>query len=212
MSPHKRWGGGEWSIVGAVATVISVIFTILAFVGLGGTSTNPNSSKTTNSNSASPSSASPSPPASQFATPQSTTPTSVQSHEATSQYLGNLDPVSNSGSLLNGTAQVNGTYYPNSIVLYLNPGPASVEYNLGRQWKKLDMTVGLKDDSTENQNVQFQLRADGRVTYTQTFTLGQSRHVTLNVSRVLRLELDATLVSNYAGPVYAVWGSANLLS
>jgi hypothetical protein len=87
-----------------------------------------------------------------------------------------------------------------------------VEYSLGRQWKKLDMTVGLKDDSTENQNVQFQLRADGRTIYTQTFTLGQSRHVTLNVSGVLRLELDATLVSNYAGPVYAVWGNANLLS
>jgi hypothetical protein len=87
-----------------------------------------------------------------------------------------------------------------------------VEYNLGRQWRTLDMTVGLSDDSTANQNVQFQLRADGRVIYSQTFALGQSRHVTINVTHVLRLELDATLMSNYIGEVNAVWGSAQLLS
>jgi len=74
------------------------------------------------------------------------------------------------------------------------------------------MTVGLSDDSTANENVQFQLRADGRVIYTHTFALGQSEHVTIDVTGVLRLELDATLVSNYAGGVNAVWGSAELLS
>jgi hypothetical protein len=136
----------------------------------------------------------------------------VQGSAPASQYLGTLSPVAGSGSLFNGTPQVSGKFYPNSIYLALNPGPASVEYNLGRQWRTLDMTVGLSDDSTENQNVQFQLRADGRMIYTHTFALGQSRHVTINVTNVLRLELDATLVSNYAGPVNAVWGSAELLS
>jgi hypothetical protein len=203
ISRHPLWS----AIIAGV--VLLIIGGIAHSIFSDSSSRSPAGAKSTSSL---PASASSSPPASPSSTPQSNFPSSEPSSAPTSQYLGSFDPVANSGSLLNGTAQVNGNYYPNSIVLYLNPGPASVEYNLGRQWKKLDMTLGLKDDSTGNQNVQFQLRADGRTIYTQIFTLGQSRHVTLNVSGVLRLELDATLVSNYAGPVYAVWGSANLLS
>ncbi len=151
-------------------------------------------------------------PASQPDTPGSATSAPTQSSAPASQHLGDLTPVAGSGSLFNGAPEVNGQVYPNSIYLALNPGPASVEYNLGRQWRKLDVTVGLSDDSTANQNVQFQLRADGRVIYTRTFALGQSQHVKIDVSGVLRFELDATLVSNYAGEVNAVWGSAELLN
>lgn len=114
--------------------------------------------------------------------------------------------MSDSGSLYtNESAAVNGHYYTSSIILHMNPGPAGLEYNLGRQWRKLDMTVGLRDDSADNQSEQFQLLADGRTTYARVFTLGQSQHVVVNVSGVLRLELETTLVSpNYVGPVYAV--------
>jgi hypothetical protein len=129
----------------------------------------------------------------------------------TSQYLSNLDSIANSGWLLTGTPEVNGRYYPNSVVQYLDPGPDTVSYNLGRQWRALDMTLGLSDKSTENQTVQFQLVADGRTIYTANFTLGQSRHVTLNVTGALRLDLTATLLGD-AGGEYADWCGAELLS
>lgn len=130
-----------------------------------------------------------------------------------SKYLSNLDSVGNSGWLLTGTPQVNGRYYPNSVVTYFNgPGTNFVSYNLGRQWQTLDMTLGLDDRSAANAPVEFQVVADQRTVYTGTFALGQSKHIRLNVRGVLRLELDATLLTtNYDG-VYADWCSAELLS
>jgi NPCBM/NEW2 domain len=129
-----------------------------------------------------------------------------------SQYLEALNPVANSGDLNTGNVEVNGQNYANSVYLYLNPGPASVSFNLGRQWRTLDTTVGVSDDSPENQKVQFQVFADQRLIYNHIFELGQSRRITLNVTNVLRLELVATLSSAYVGQTNAVWGNANLTS
>jgi hypothetical protein len=160
----------------------------------------------------------PSPISSQSSAPPSALPSAVSTTvpagdtAPTSQYLSNLDSVANSGWLLTGAPEVNGRSYPNSVVQYLDPGPDSVSYNLGRQWRTLDMTLGLSDKSTENETAQFQLVADGRTIYTGSFTLGQSQHVRLNVSGVLRLDLTTTLASDYVGGVYADWGSAELLS
>ncbi len=71
------------------------------------------------------------------------------------------------------------------------------------------MTLGPRDDSAENQDVQFQFAADGRAICTRTFALGQSQHVTLDVTGMLRLDITRTEVSTaYAGPVYAIGGNA----
>ena len=76
----------------------------------------------------------------------------------------------------------------------------------------LDATVGVSDDSPQNQKVQFQVFADQRLIYNHVFELGQSQRITLNVTNVLRLELVATLASAYVGGTNAVWGNANLTS
>ena len=107
---------------------------------------------------------------------------------------------------------MNGKYYANSVYLSVNPGPANVSYNLGRQWRELDATVGLSDDSPENEKVQFQVLADDRTIYNGVFELGQSRQISLNVTGVLRLELVATLASPLAGQTNAVWGNASLMN
>jgi hypothetical protein len=129
-----------------------------------------------------------------------------------SQYLAALNPVSGSGDLFTGSTEVNGQYFADSVYLDLNPGPGNVSYNLGRQWRDLEATVGLSDDSPENGNVQFQVFADGRSIYNHVFQLGQSQQITLNVTGVLRLELAATLASAYVGQTEAVWGNASLAS
>ena len=85
-----------------------------------------------------------------------------------------------------------------------------MSYNLGRQWRHLEATVGLSDDSPENEKVQFQIFADQRSIYNHVFELGQSQQINLNVSGVLRLELVATLTSAYVADTEAVWGDANL--
>jgi NPCBM/NEW2 domain len=138
--------------------------------------------------------------------------TAALPHASTGLQPAGRSTVSNSGDLFNGSVEVNGRFYPNSIILYLNPGPADVEYNLGRQWQSLEATVGLQDDSSANEDIDFQIFADGRSIYDHRFTLGQSRSIMLNVAGVLRLQLVATLVSGYVGPAQAVWGDADLLS
>jgi len=128
----------------------------------------------------------------------------------TSQYLQAMNPVAGSGDLSTGSAEVNGKYYANSVFLSVDPGPANVSYNLGRQWRQLDTTVGLSDDSPENEKVQFQIIADDRIIYNGVLELGQSKKLSLNVTNVLRLELVATLASPSAGETNAVWGNAEI--
>jgi hypothetical protein len=123
-----------------------------------------------------------------------------------------MTPVSDSGAANTGSAQVNGQYFADSVALDLNPGPENVSYNLERQWRSLQATVGLSDDSPEAEKVRFQVIADQRIIYDHTFVLGQSQQINLNVTHVLRLELVATLGSDYVSQTAAVWGNANLLS
>jgi len=133
---------------------------------------------------------------------------SAASQTGASQFLANLDQVA--GNSFTGSAEVNGQTYPNSVYLEVNPGPANVSYNLGRQWDHLDATLGLSDNSPENEKIQFQILADQRTIYSHVFELGQSQQVNLNVTGVLRLEFVATEVSSYIGQTEAVWGNAEL--
>ncbi len=125
-----------------------------------------------------------------------------------SQYLDGLTSVA--GGANTGSVEVNGQYYADSVYLY--PSPGSVSYNLGRQWRKLQATVGLSDDSPENEKVRFQIFADQKPIYDHVFVLGQSQQINLNVSGVLRLVLVATLESADAGSTEAVWGNAILIA
>ena len=137
-------------------------------------------------------------------------PAASGSQGPTSQYLQAMNPVADSGNLSTGSTEVNGKYYANSVYLSVNPGPANVSYNLGRQWRQLNATVGLSDDSPENEKVQFQIIADDHIIYNGVLELGQSRKLSLNVTNVLRLELVATLASPSAGETNAVWGNAEI--
>jgi hypothetical protein len=91
-------------------------------------------------------------------------------------------------------------------------GPHQVEYNLGRHWKHLQATVGLRDDSATNAQVRMDAFGDERPLYSHVFALGQSDQMNLDVSGVLRLRLVATLTSTPNGHATPVWGEARLSS
>ncbi len=128
------------------------------------------------------------------------------------QYLAYFTPVSNYGTFDTGSAAINGHNYLNSVILDMNFGSTSVAYNLERQWHSLKASVGLRDDSTQKDEYEFQVFADGRPIYSHIFVLGQSQRIRLNIVGVLRLELRATLVGAYYGEAYGVWGNADLTS
>ena len=224
QSPQRRSRLARWwssqSKEAKAAYIVGLATVIAAVIGApiithelssGGTNSKPPSASLTSprvSTSLAASGAATSPAASNLTTspPVASAPTP----SFNSQYLSDLNSVSDSGSLYTGSAEVNGRPYPKSVILYLNPGPASVAYNLGRQWRSLITTVGMRDDSTQGEKFQFQAFGDGRLIYNHVFALGDSQHITIDVIGVLRLELDATLVSNYIGPAYAIWGDADL--
>ncbi len=80
-----------------------------------------------------------------------------------------------------------------------------------RQWRTLRATVGLRDDSPQNEKYEFQVFADGHPIYSHLLALGQSQNITLNIAGVLRLELRATLSSSaFFGEAYGVWGNVRL--
>jgi NPCBM/NEW2 domain len=127
-----------------------------------------------------------------------------------SQYLSNLDSVASSGSFLAGDIDLNGHHYPHSVTQILGPG--SVSYDLGRRWRTLDVTLELGGSPAGDEMVQFQVKTDSRIIFTGDITLGQSRHVRLNVVGVARLGLATTLVSGTKGSASPVWSSAELLN
>jgi hypothetical protein len=89
----------------------------------------------------------------------------------------------------------------------------SVSYNIGRQWRTLDMTLELdsRSGSTGAVTEQFQVTADNRVLYTGNVRSGQSLHVRLTVAGVSQLDLSNSLVSGSANGVSPVWDNAELL-
>lgn len=168
-------------------------------------------SKATSGSGVTPRPSADSPPAPPSPTPDQSPSASTASPAGASQYLANLNPVAGSGSTFTGSEEVNGQTYANSVFLDVNPGPANVSYNLGRQWSHFQATLGLSDDSPENEQIQFQILADQRTIYSHVFELGQSQQINLDVAGVLRLELIATEVSSYVGQTEAVWGNAELI-
>jgi len=106
---------------------------------------------------------------------------------------------------------VNGEYFPRSVLLRLNPGPQEVEYDLSRDSRRLQATVGVGDDSASDTQVRIEVFGDNNPLYTQVFGLGQSESVDVDVSNVLRLRLVATLAAEGGFPAAAVWGDARLV-
>src|SRR4051794_32017895 len=125
-------------------------------------------------------------------------------------YLSDLPTVS--GGINTGSAEVNGTLIAKSLIMDPTFGPDQVEYNLGRHWKHLQATVGIRDDSATNAQVRMDAFGDERPLYSQVFALGQSDQIDLDVLGVLRLRLVATLTSKPNGQATPVWGDAKLSS
>jgi NPCBM/NEW2 domain-containing protein len=216
-SSSPRSKGGWWSrmsqyqqIAAAIAgALVTGLFGLLiAFVGISRGSPHVGTSSATDS---SPSPVLTQPITSGARTTPANAPTSPSARaSASGQFLADLSPVSNYGTFDTGDAAINGRNYLNSVILDMNFGKTSAAYNLERQWRTLEATVGLRDDSTQKDEYEFQVFADGRPIYSHLFALGHSQHIRLNIAGVLRLELRATLVGDFYGDAYGVWGNADL--
>jgi len=140
------------------------------------------------------------------AEPDSTSPTSQ------TQYLGELDPLSSTGSVDVGAAEINGRGYPRSLTLAADGASPvnSLEYNLGRHWRVFSATIGLRDDFLTGGSLTFEADIDGTQKYKKKVSLGESEEIRLDLNNSLRLKLTVTYDGQDLGNYYGSWGDAQI--
>jgi hypothetical protein len=102
-------------------------------------------------------------------------------------------PGSGSGAAWqNGLVTIAGVDHPGAVYCYMpEGGTGSLDFLLGRRYTKLDLVIGVADDSSSSQRLEFEIVADG-VSYLTPVALLQAaeqRELMLNVTDVNRLTL-----------------------
>jgi serine/threonine protein kinase len=97
-------------------------------------------------------------------------------------------------SLERGTASVDGVQYDDALKTTECYGATATydgfaEYNLGKSYRKLDVVIGL-DDNSPNTGMTFSVFADGRRVFRDRTTVGHPFHPSFDVSGVLRLRVE----------------------
>ncbi|MFE0689305.1 protein kinase [Streptomyces xiamenensis] len=114
-----------------------------------------------------------------------------------------LEPVEMPYGIMREPAHIDGREYQDSLTFSSCVLEGPVSYNLGRSWTSLEFTAGLHDASVE-ESVRFTVRADGEPLVSETLTLGDADSFTLDVTDVLRLEIEALPESYCSEWVFAV--------
>ncbi|MFD7508273.1 protein kinase [Streptomyces sp. NPDC059853] len=117
--------------------------------------------------------------------------------------LVSLEPVSLPYGVVPEPVHIDGVAYEDSLSFSTCVLEEPVSYNLGRSWTSLRLTAGFHDTSVE-ETVRFTVRGDGEVLASRTFTFGESESFDLDVTDVLRLELEALPESYCSDWVFAV--------
>jgi hypothetical protein len=116
------------------------------------------------------------------------------SREGVSRYLMEVREVE--GSISDrGTMTVDGEIYTRSITHLI--GRTNLErrmagFDLGRNFRRFDAVIGLRDDAPSDAVARVEVFADGRTLFDTTLGLGEVEEVRLDVEDVLRLELLST--------------------
>jgi hypothetical protein len=106
-----------------------------------------------------------------------------------------------------GAVTIAGTPYPSSLRGSNQTPSGAIEYNLNRDCKQLDATLGIDDASASGSSATISLAADGTSRLGGSFGLAQSQHVVADVTGVFRISLSAT----QTGGAYAAVGTPRVL-
>jgi hypothetical protein len=119
-----------------------------------------------------------------------------------------------------GQAEINGFSYRDSVIyrstVFANSPRGSISFNLGRQYRRLEVTAGVLDDAVEaHQQGVFQVVADDEVRAEVVARHGVPRRLDVDVTDVLHLQLVAYRPGTTRHPamagVNAAFGVSNKL-
>jgi hypothetical protein len=122
--------------------------------------------------------------------------------------LTSLGSTQRSSDLRFGSAQLNGAYFGDSIVfrasLFAAQPLSTVSFNLGRRFRRFEVTVGVLDDAAEADQVGvFKVVTDEKVNMQVAVKLGQPQLLSVDVTDVLNLRLEAHRPGTTAHPMMA---------
>jgi len=122
--------------------------------------------------------------------------------------LTNFRPTQRSADMRTGAAELGGRYFGDSFVfrpsLFAANTRGSVSFNLGRKYRRLEVTAGVLDDAAEAHQVGvFKVLADGAVRSQVTAMLGKPQLLNVDVSDVLNLQLEAHRPGTTSHPMMA---------
>lgn len=122
--------------------------------------------------------------------------------------LTSLSPTQRSSDVRFGAAELNGRYFGDSILyrpsLFASQPRGSISFNLGRKYRRLEVTAGVLDNAAEADQVGvFKVVADGNASKQVTATLGLPQLITVDVTGVLNLRLEAHRPGTTAHPLMA---------
>ncbi len=111
-------------------------------------------------------------------------------------YLTDFDSVSSYGIYERDPLSINGVSYKKSLVSSYNSGTKFIEYNLDRKCPAFKAVAGIGDESETGATGQVEILADGTSKMRQTYALGQSAAIALDVTNTLRLRIETTSAAN----------------
>ncbi len=125
-------------------------------------------------------------------------------------YLADIGPVN--GDVGSDTVSVNGVRYTHAISWYASCNNTQiVEYDLGKDFRRLQTTIGVTDDSDSSGAVATEIYLDDRRLAAKTTSLGKTATVSLDVTQGLRLRIQSRRTSCTDHGINVVFGDAQLL-
>lgn len=103
----------------------------------------------------------------------------------------NLTDVARQGDWRNGLGSINGQAMDSGIYADLQASKLPATIIVNRTVNTLDAIVGIEDHSDPSAKVHVTVKGDGKILFEKSLAYGESEHLSLDVSNVLRLELNA---------------------
>jgi hypothetical protein len=125
-----------------------------------------------------------------------------------SALLSHLQELSRSADVRIGPADINNRLYSDSVIHrcrdFAQSSRGSISFNLRRNYRRFEATVGVLDDATEREQVGvFRILVDGRLVKEATAQHGDPRVLKVDVSDVLHLQLQSFRPGVIENPILA---------
>ena len=92
-----------------------------------------------------------------------------------------------------GQVEINGAYYNQSLSFESESGnTGNVGFNLGKRCYALKAVAGIDDNSPTDALGEFTITTDGKTVFDGTLSFGQAAPISIDMSNVLRLELNVS--------------------